>query len=384
MIKRIVPMFFLFGIYQCLSGAPVYGQSGNCTTTWYCGWYSFSSGCIPTPPQGAYNATNAGGPWSFAYTYVTTTCAPVAAKDECQCADASGGGGGGGGGEADSSGGDSGAGNGGGGGRLAGGGGGAISLVTGNTSIVQTDVRIPGLANGLTLSRTWNSKWPPTQILLQTGLFGFGWRSNYEERVFTGSDNYIKYSRGDGSFWSFAYAGAAYAPVAPGHATATFILPNNNSTTCTPSTLTLQNGEKRIFDCLSGFLTAIVDRNGNTTQLSYDSINRLTTVTDPAGRHLYFGYGSNSSYLVTSVTSDVGLSLTYTYDSSRRLVQVTKPDQTYVTFQYDSNSRITTIQDSAGKVIESHTYDSRGRGLTSSWAAGADAITVTYDNPFNP
>jgi len=383
MIKKLLFMLVLFGIYQFFSSLPAYGQTGNCTATWYCSWYSFDSGCIPTPPDGAYNIQQI-DVWSFAYTYETTTCAPVNAKDEmpmpCPCA----GGGGGGDGSGGGSNGGNGDGAGGGGGRVGGGGLGAISLVTGNTSIVQTDVRIPGLSNGLTLSRTWNSKWPLTQILSQTGLFGFGWRSNYEERVFTGSDNYIKYSRGDGSFWSFAYAGAAYAPVAPGHATATLIMPNSNNSTCTPWTLTLQNGEKRIFDCLSGFLTAIVDRNGNTTLLSYDSINRLTTVTDPAGRHLYFGYGSNSSYLVTSVTSDLGLSLTYTYDSSRRLVQVTKPDQTYVTFQYDSNSRITTIQDSAGKVIESHTYDSRGRGLTSSWAAGADAITVTYDNPFNP
>src|SRR5437879_2833831 len=35
-----------------------------------------------------------------------------------------------------------------------------ISLLTGNTFIEETDVRIPGLSNGLTLTRTWNSKWP--------------------------------------------------------------------------------------------------------------------------------------------------------------------------------------------------------------------------------
>jgi hypothetical protein len=42
-----------------------------------------------------------------------------------------------------------------------------------------------------------------------------------------GSDHYIKYSRNDGAYWSFAYAGAAYAPVAPANATATLTLDGN-------------------------------------------------------------------------------------------------------------------------------------------------------------
>jgi YD repeat-containing protein len=248
-------------------------------------------------------------------------------------------------------------------------------LSSGNTFIRQADVRIPGLSGGLTLARTWNSVWPAL-IVSSVGLFGPNWRSTYEERVFVGPDNYIKYSRSDGLLWSFAYAGGTYAPVAPGNATATLAL----DSTFTYWTLTFQNGEKRIFNYLGGYLIAIVDRNGNTTQVSYDSINRLATVTDPAGRHLYFGYANNSSYLVTSVTSDVGLSLTYAYDSQSRLSQVTYPDQTYVTFQYDSNSMITAVLDSAGKVLESHTYDSKGRGLTSSRAGGVEAVTVTYPN----
>jgi YD repeat-containing protein len=82
--------------------------------------------------------------------------------------------------------------------------------------------------------------------------------------------------------------------------------------------------------------------------------------------------------LVTSVTSDVGLSLSYAYDSNGRLIQVTKPDLTTISFQYDSNSLITAVLDSNGKILESHTYDSSGRGLTSSRAGGVEALTLTY------
>ena len=56
--------------------------------------------------------------------------------------------------------------------------------------------------------------WPPTQIISETGLFGLNWRSTYEERIFAGDDNYVKYGRSDGSFWSFG-GGGTLSPVAP-------------------------------------------------------------------------------------------------------------------------------------------------------------------------
>jgi YD repeat-containing protein len=253
--------------------------------------------------------------------------------------------------------------------------GGPISLVDGNTFIVEPDVKIPGLGGGLTLTRNWNSLWPATQTAFRVGLFGPNWRSSYEERVFVGSDGYVKYARSDGSFWSFAcpsWAGCGL--VAPANVKAS-LTTNSNYTTWT---ITFQNGEQRVFNYTSGSLTSIIDRNGNATQLTYDSLNRLVTVTDPAGRHLYFGYQNNSSYLITSVTSDAGISLSYAYDSQGRLSQVTKPDLTTLTFAYDSNSLISSVTDSNGKVLESHTYDSQGRGLTSSRANGVEAVTVSF------
>jgi YD repeat-containing protein len=217
--------------------------------------------------------------------------------------------------------------------------------------------------------------WPSTQLASQIGYFGPNWRSNFEERVFLGSDNYIKYARGDGSFWSFGVSGGVWTVAAPANQSATL---TQNATTWT---ITFQNGEKRVFDFNSGSLTAIIDRNGNTTQLTYDGLNRLVTVTDPASRHLNFTYASSSSYLITGVSSDVGISLTYTYDTQGRLIQVTNPDQSTLNFTYNAQSLITAVTDASGKVLESHTYDSGARGLTSSRAGGVEALTLTYPNP---
>jgi YD repeat-containing protein len=342
MIKRILPMLFVLGVFYSVSSVPAQAQT-TCKSSFYCYWYGFNTGCVPTPPPGATFAEQV-WLWESRYTYANANpgCFPPNGPNEiCQQCNAIGGS--------------------------------PIDLLTGNTFIDQTDVKVPGLGGGLTLARTWNSKWPATQSLYQIGLFGPNWRSTYEERILIGVDGYVKYSRSDGSFWSFGYAGAAYSPVAPANVIATLTYDLSNWT------LTFQNGEKRLFSSISGKLTSIVDRNGNTTTLSYDSYFRLTTVADPGGRHLYFGYGSGSTqYLVTGVTSDIGISLSYAYDSQGRLIQVTNPDSTVTSFQYDSNSMITAVKDNSGNVLESHTYDSQGRGLTSSRDSGVEAITVTY------
>jgi YD repeat-containing protein len=247
-----------------------------------------------------------------------------------------------------------------------------INLTSGNTYVQQMDVKLPGLGNSLTLKRTWNSIWPSMISAYRSGMFGANWRSTYEERVFQ-SGSYMVYLQGDGATWLFSSTGGtSWKAIAPANIVATL------SQGTTYWTLTFQNGEQRQFSVASGSLTSIVDRNGNTTSLSYDGLNRLVTVADPGGRHLYFTYASSSSYLVTGVTSDVTLTLSYAYDTSGRLTQVTKPDSTTNTFQYNANSLITSVLDNEGVVLESHTYDSLGRGLTSSRASGVESISITY------
>ncbi len=206
-------------------------------------------------------------------------------------------------------------------------------------------------------------------------MFGNNWRSTYEESVSPDSSGYLAYSRADGAFWMFgSNGGSTWTLAAPANITASF---TNGSTY---RTITFQNGEQRRFDNNSGSLIAIIDRNGNATQLSYDGLNRLVMVTDAASRHLYFAYASDSSRLVTAITSDISLSLSYLYDSQGRLIRVTKPDQSTVAYEYDSSSMITAVKDSEGKILESHTYDGHGRGLSSSRANGVDAVTISYPN----
>lgn len=340
MVKRILLIAFIFAVLQCAFGRQAAAQSYNgCLQTQV--WY------FPDPiPTGWYYY----GPYPGTYAYVIAawsyTCAPPdpgpgPAKEPCpHCPSA----------------------------------GKPISLSTGTTYIEQADVKIPGLGSGLNLVRTWISSWPPAQAALQVGLFGPNWRSTYEEKIFLGSDGYTKYARSDGSFWSFGLDAAAsiLRVAAPASVSATL------SKSASNWTLTFQNGEQRQFDGTTGNLIAIIDRNGNTTQLSYDASSRLATVTDAASRHMYFTYATSSSTLVTGVSSDAGPTLAYSYDAQGRLSQVTKPDQTTISFVYNAQSLISSVLDSSGKVLESHTYDGFGRGLTSSRAGGVEGLTITY------
>jgi len=251
-----------------------------------------------------------------------------------------------------------------------------INLTTGNTYISQTDISVPGLGGGLLLTRTWNSILPAPQMAYG-GMFGRSWRTNLEERlIYNSPDKFLKATRADGAVWSFATETASsqigYRVIAPANEL------TRVSSGDTTYTLTAKDGTKKLFDSTTGLLTSILDRNGNATQLTYDTSNRLTTVTDAASRHLYFSYPNSSTTLVSSVTSDVGITFSYTYDSQGRLIKVTKPDNTTESFDYDANSMITAVRDNEGKVLESHTYDAVGRGITATRANGVDSVTVTY------
>lgn len=274
-----------------------------------------------------------------------------------------------------------------------------IALATGNTFIKELDTRISGLGGGLTLERTWNSTWISG---IHVGMFGTQWSSTYEEQVSLGTDGTMKLGRSNGSTWSFAALSqnggfsqpAALQTVAPGNVQTASLLMNNASSAVW--TVTFQNGEQRVFNGVTGgALSAIIDRNGNTTSLTYDGNGRLTTVTDPANRHLNFAYGSNiSNDVVTNVTSDSGtnINITYAYETGAQLglnplwsnypflTQVTQSDASFVTFTYSYDGLITSVNDSVGKVLEAHTYGVSGcnAGLSSTRANGVDSLTISF------
>ncbi|MBZ5689020.1 MAG: DUF6531 domain-containing protein [Acidobacteriia bacterium] len=343
MTKKIALIAVVIAFMQCLLVPVAEGQVNSCKTSVVCSVYSLYYGaCIPPIPLGAYNCSG-NGPWSWMCDVPTYNCSP----DPCPTCNNSEGGG-------------------------------PIDLSTGNTYIEESDVRLPGLGGGLGLTRRWNSQTPGY------GMFGLGWTSNVEDRIYVGGDYLLKHLRGDGSIWSYGFSGYSQDGSAVQYLLAG---PRNGGSKAeldtTNLTITVKSGEQKTFDRTTGALLSATDRNGNKTTFSYDSSNRLVTVTDPASRHLYFTYtqistGQLSVSVVSGVTSDFGVSFSYQYDSLARLTKVTAPDSTFVSFNYSPAGLISSVTDTNGKVLESHTYDSLGRGLTAAQAGGVNAVTVTY------
>src|SRR5438552_3402965 len=218
MIKRIVAALFVLAVFVCVCGKDAVAQSSQaCGIGWFCTDYGGGPAgpCAPTPPPTAI-FIGAETPGTFLFSVPTAACYR-GNPDACPKCTAQAGH--------------------------------PISLATGNTFIEQTDVTLAGLAGGLTLIRTWNSRLP-SMGSSSLGMFGPNWRSTYEERVFIGSDGYFKYSRGDGATWSFGFAES------PSDSTFKYLAvsPTNGgggaSLVISPSSwpLTFGNGEQRFFD----------------------------------------------------------------------------------------------------------------------------------------
>jgi RHS repeat-associated protein len=265
-----------------------------------------------------------------------------------------------------------------------------INVTNGNTWIAQQDYSIPGLAGGLKLTRTWNSLWSLTNPPEQAGIFGNSWRSTFEERIQSLSGGVVKYWKSSGSslFYTYNSFSGAYNLTAPLNDQTSLSFDSVNSRWI----VTEKNGTQRIFNN-AGYLTSIVDLNGNTITINADANNqnRIASVTDASGRVLTFNY-ANASYprLCTSISDSVGTFTTYNYDfASGRLTQVVYPDGSQLNYQYNSsvsNTLISKVTDSLGKTIEAHTYDSQRRGLTSQQANDSSGrpvtkVTITYGYP---
>ena len=254
-----------------------------------------------------------------------------------------------------------------------------INLTTGDVWVPKAEYSVPGLGGGLSLTRTWNSLWSLSSPPFLAGMFGAGWTSTFEERLQSFSQSQIEYWRASGNRWIFQQPNncptCTYTVATPPNQHATLAY---NSTTGI-YTLTFADGTTKTFNS-QGYLTALADRNGNQTTITYDSSNRITNVMAAGGQALTFAYAlAQTPNLVTSIQDSVGTVATYSYAGSTGVLlsQVVYADGSQLNYAYDSNENVVGVTDSQG-VLETHTYDANGRGLTSARANGVDAVSVQY------
>ncbi|MDQ2976022.1 MAG: Ig-like domain-containing protein, partial [Acidobacteriota bacterium] len=241
-----------------------------------------------------------------------------------------------------------------------------INVTNGNTYVQQTDYQLPSVGEAIEITRTYNSS------SMHVKLFGRGWSSAYDETVTQFSNNDLRLLQSDGR-------------------AVDFILVSGTANTYNPRQedfrgqilqlgggefkLNLKNGEVHEFNA-RGKLLSMTDRNNNQTSLFYDANGNLVGLTDPFGRML--SVTSNVDGRVLSIADALGTVATYTYGASNELLTVTYADNSRFQFAYDGGNHLTSVSDALGNIIESHTYDSDGRGLTSERQGAVEHYTLNY------
>lgn len=118
-----------------------------------------------------------------------------------------------------------------------------------------------------------------------------------------------------------------------------------------------------------GRMTTVTDANGNSTQYMYDAIGRKSLITYPDNKTERFIYTPQKNRL-ENMTDMAGNRIWYRYDAADRLTAICYPTDT-THFSYDVLGRITDAQNAVSTVH--NTYDAMGR-LTS------ERTTLTIPN----
>jgi RHS repeat-associated protein len=245
-----------------------------------------------------------------------------------------------------------------------------VDAPTGNFSHTFADLNILGRGIPLDLSRTYNS-----MAATSNGPFGPGWSFSYGMKLGFPDLQHVTVNQENGTQVTFTkQSDGTYT--APPRVTASL------GRVGTDWRFVRRARDTFTFDS-TGSLIAEEDLNGYVTQLAYDAQSRLTTVTDPAGRTLRFGYTGSQ---VTSVTDPAGRVVRYEYNAAGDLTDVIDVGGGNTHFTYDTAHRMLTMRmpnqapgvpGSSGAVV-TNVYDSQGRVISQTDQLGRKT-SVAYE-----
>lgn len=113
------------------------------------------------------------------------------------------------------------------------------------------------------------------------------------------------------------------------------------------------------------------------TSFIYNDLNLVSTVTDPFGRTVSYGY-DNAGHL-TSINYPGGFTVSYTYDDNERLKTVTADGSLLVTYFYDADGNLERIK-RPNNIDTWYSYNDASRltGLTEKTSSGSTLWSYTY------
>lgn len=204
------------------------------------------------------------------------------------------------------------------------------------------------------------------------GPFGRGWTHNYNLKIIQPSNSILLLMTEDGKRVYFGDDGTGiYRPM--------------QSTEEDRSTIIINEGEYQLtrrdkkiycFNSVSGQLLSIIDRNNNTTTLSYAN-DSLTSISDPYGRTTGITYDAQSR--ITSIADPANRITHITYDGNGYLSTITDPASNAWHYTYNAGGKMLTKTDPMGN-ITTYAYDAQGRVTTSVNPSGTKSIAYMTGN----
>lgn len=195
----------------------------------------------------------------------------------------------------------------------------------------------------------------------QPSSMGFGWSSLGSASLTEDLSGGLIYRDESGQTLRWTEDNGAYIPTRPDNYVEMESLGNPGP----PFQLTFRNQSTRKFGA-DGKLLEESDRNGNTTTYTYSS-GLLQTISDGRGGLLTYDYGTRTDGQPVSVRfgpPQTGRLVQFGYDTEDRLSQITDPAGDITEFEYDDSGRLarkTKVRPTRGNLVIEYFYDELGR-----------------------
>jgi uncharacterized protein (TIGR03437 family) len=247
-----------------------------------------------------------------------------------------------------------------------------VDFSTGLKIETATDISFGGARGGLELTRTYTTGLAVNNI---SGRFGLGAKDNYSIRLTgsfqpNGAGRFVGEEGATGYLFSYLRTDPDGALIFTSTARASFL--GDVIRKLSDGTFEYRHADGGLmrFDA-DGRLTAMVDRNGNTTTLTFSG-NDLTLITDAVGRSIRLDY---SNRRVISATDPLDRVWRYEYDGANRLIKVTDPLGGATKYEYGQFNRLASVTDKRNVVIKQVSY----AGARVSQQVFADGGVERYD-----
>ena len=273
-----------------------------------------------------------------------------------------------------------------------------ISRTEGNLSEHLTIAQIASATISTILRVVYNSYNADASRAQIDSVMGVGWTHSFNVFLFVQQGSMFRFD-GEGRVTRYTAGGGGTFIAAPGYFET--LVQNPNGT----FTLRQKDGTVFSFAAVPGTpafvagpiyrLTTIVDRNGNTTTLTYVAGN-LTTVTEPYGRTLVFTYTALNK--VASVTDPGGRITRFQYDSTNRtLLGITDPAGKTIQYSYNAGYQLVNKIDRDGRrfsyayqsheptaVLDSSNATRARLSNPVNWATDANQLTTNQTRVYVP